>query len=86
MRKAIIMISTILSLLIIVGQFGMWDSLLLFLLVGTIPGTSLSIPPLAMLGCIVLFSGLIALILVAQTEPVAQTPKKNLPKKRYSRI
>ena len=87
MRKAVITVSTILSLLIIVGQFNVWDSLLMFLLVGTIPGTSTSLPPLAMLACLVLVCCLTALtILVAQTDSAPEPPKKTLPKKRYSRI
>jgi hypothetical protein len=86
MHKTIIILTTTLSLLIIAEVFGVWDALLVFLLVGTIPGTNMSLPPLAMLGCIVLISGLIALILVSQTEPTPQPSKKTLPKKRYSRI
>ena len=86
MHKIIITLTTSLSILIIAECFGLWDALLVFLLVGTIPGTTLSLPPLAMLGFIVVISGIVALFLISQTEPAQKTAKKTLPKKRYSRI
>ncbi|MDB5165782.1 MAG: hypothetical protein JWM00_672 [Candidatus Saccharibacteria bacterium] len=86
MRKMVITLSTTLSLLIIVGQFNVWDSLLLFLLVGTIPGTSFSLPPIAMLICMTLFAGGVALFIAAQADSAPEVSEKTLPKKRYSRI
>lgn len=86
MRKTTIILSLTLSLFIIVGQFGVWDSLLLFLLVGTVPGTSFSLSPIAMLICITLLAGGVALIITARNESSPQSSKKTLPKKRYSRI
>lgn len=86
MRKATIILSLSLSLLIIVGQFGVWDSLLLFLLVGTVPGTSFSLSPIAMLVGITLLGGGVAFTIAVRNEPAPQPSKKTLPKKRYSRI
>jgi len=86
MRKTTIILSLSLSLLIILGQFGVWDSLLLFLLVGTIPGTSFSLSPIAMLFGITLLGGGIAFTIAVRNEPAPVASKKTLPKKRYSRI
>jgi hypothetical protein len=86
MRKATITLSLSLSLLIIVGQFGVWDSLLLFLLVGTVPGTNFSLSPIAMLVGFTVLAGGVALAIAIRNEPAPQPSKKTLPKKRYSRI
>lgn len=86
MHKAIIALTTTLSLFIIAEASGVWDALLVFLIVGTIPGTTLSLPPFAMLVGMVLLSGATALILVSHSEATQKPLKKTLPKKRYSRI
>ncbi len=49
MRQNIIIGSLIGSGIIILGQFGFFNSLLLFLLVGVVPGTSYAVPSSAML-------------------------------------
>ncbi len=86
MRKTTIILCVSLSSVIILEQFGVWDSLLLFLLVGNVPGTNLSLSPLAMLACVVLLAGFGSLFILSQTESAPKTSKKTLPKKRYSRI
>ena len=86
MRKLISLICITLSLLIILGQFNVWDSLLLFMLVGSIPGTSMSLPPAAMLIFITVIIGVATLFIVSQTNATTPSSKKTLPKKRYSRI
>ena len=86
MRKATIILCTSLSLFLIIEQFGLWDSLLLFLLVGTVPGTSFSLPPIAMLASLSLLVAIGTLYLIAETPVMPTASKKTMPKKRYSRI
>lgn len=86
MRKTIITLCNVLSLLIIGSLFGLWDSLLMFLLVGTIPGTSLSLPPTVMLLSTALVIGFGIVLLMSQSDSSNEQADKSLPKKRYSRI
>ncbi|MEP6710379.1 MAG: hypothetical protein ABJA64_01540 [Candidatus Saccharibacteria bacterium] len=85
MKKRIIFICIGLSLAIVLNQFGLWNALMLFLLVGAIPGTSLNISPLVMLTLFVIISGSIALHFSHPVE-VQKVTKKTTPKRRYSRI
>lgn len=86
MRKAIIVLTTSLSLVIIASQFNVWDSLLMFLLVGTIPGTSLSLSPAVMLLSMAILVGIGIMLLMSQSDTSIEQAEKTLPKKRYSRI
>ena len=86
MRKATIILTTSLSLVIIASQFNVWDSLLMFLLVGTIPGTSLSLPPAVMLISMAILIGFGIMVLMSQSDSSIEQSDKALPKKRYSRI
>lgn len=87
MRKTATLVCIILSLFIILGQFNAWDSLLLLLLVGSIPGTSMSIPPIVMLVIIAAFAGVGTFMITSSQGDISTTSsKKTLPKKRYSRI
>ena len=86
MRKTTILLTTSLSLIIIASQFNIWDSLLMFLLVGTIPGTSLSLPPAVMLISMSILIGFAIMLLMSQSESSIEQTDKTLPKKRYSRI
>lgn len=86
MRKTTILLTTSLSLIIIASQFNIWDSLLMFLLVGTIPGTALSLPPAVMLISISILIGLGIIHLMSQPDSSIEQADKTLPKKRYSRI
>jgi len=86
MRKPIIILCLSLSLIIILEQFKLWDSLLLFLLVGTVPGTGWSLPPFAMLTGLtfaVIFS---TFVVFSHATDNSGPTEKTLPKKRYSRI
>jgi TRAP-type C4-dicarboxylate transport system permease small subunit len=86
-RKTTIIVCLSLSALIILGQFKLWDSLLMFVLMGAIPGTTMSIPPLAMLvGMSLLTLTVMIILLVPQNADGTQAHKKTLPKKRYSRV
>lgn len=86
MRKTTILLTTSLSLIIIASQFNIWDSLLMFLLVGTIPGTSLSLSPAAMLISMSILIGFVIMLLMSQSDSSIEQADKTLPKKRYSRI
>lgn len=86
MRKVTIVLTTSLSLVIITSQFNVWDSLLMFLLVGTIPGTSLSLPPAVMLISMAVLIGFGIMALMSLSDSSIEQSDKTLPKKRYSRI
>jgi hypothetical protein len=85
MKRNIIIITNSLSAFLILTQFGIWNALVMFVLVGAIPGTTASISPLAMLAFLTVAIGGCAFIFTTNTD--AKKPiKKSLPKKRYSRI
>jgi hypothetical protein len=101
MRKAIIISCTLGSLLIILGQFGFFDALLLFFLAGIVPGTTYSIPSSIMYSLIVIGFSLVILSFIGiqvldffhtqankllASDKKASTQKKRLPKRRYSQI
>lgn len=79
MRQSITIGSLIGAGLIILGQFGFFNSLLMFLLVGAIPGTNASISSGTMLFLIV---GLASLVIfwatrqASRSRPTAATPAK----------
>ncbi len=98
MRKFIITVSLVGSAVIILGQFGFFEGLMMFLLAGAIPGTNYSIPSHAMYLSIL---GIISLVIVwfvgasvlnffytlsEKTLEKNKTTRKKLPKRRYSQI
>jgi hypothetical protein len=101
MRKAIIISCVTGSLLIILGQFGFFDALLLFFLAGIVPGTTYSVSPSIMYSLIIAGFSLVILYfigvqvlnffhtqankLLAQNDKHTNS-KKRLPKRRYSQI
>jgi len=85
MKKNIIIFTNSLSVFLILTQLGTWNALVMFILVGAIPGTAVSISPLTMLVFITLAVGGCAFIFTANTD-TKKPIKKSLPKKRYSRI
>lgn len=85
MKKNVIIFTNSLSAFLILTQLGIWDALVMFLLVGAIPGTTVSISPLVMLVFIILTIGGCAFIFTTSTD-TKKPIKKSLPKKRYSRI
>ncbi len=99
MRKVIMTVCLAGSAVIILSQFGFFESLMMFLLAGAIPGTSYSIPSnimyLSIMGGISLvilwFVGIAVLDFFYQLSEKtlshkAPTRKKQLPKRRYSQI
>ena len=99
MRKNIILSCVSLSAIIVLGQFGFFEALLMFFLAGIIPGTHYSIPSSGMfLIIITCISAIIAwlagdtlfsLILDAINKIFPTSPKnakKRLPKRRFGQI
>lgn len=85
MKKRVIIASNAICVGLILSQFGVWNSLMMFVLVGALPGTAHSMPPLAMfvlfiIGVIGVATGVVYLL-----DRAAETPKK-LPTKRYNRV
>ena len=87
-HRIILIISFVLAVFIV--QLNLLDSLLLFLLVGVVPGTNYSVPPFLMIcGALVLAW----FIIVSSTyrlgdrksAPKSDTKTNNLPKRRYAR-
>lgn len=89
-HRIILIISFVLAILIV--QLNLLDSLLLFLLVGVIPGTNYSVPPFLMVcGALVLAW----FVIVSSTYRLGNSSRKtvpkndsrsnNLPKRRYAR-
>lgn len=83
------------SAFIILNQFGVINALIFFLLVGIVPGTNFSLPPLAMLILISLtvLAGLVyannlkmKTTTVVRLRSLARHAKSHLPQKRFSRI
>lgn len=89
MQRRIIEASLIGSLVIILTSFGFFNSLLMFVLVGAIPGTNDTLSPTAMSIIISLGAATILTILAlphANTKPATHAQKGKLPKQRYSRL
>lgn len=98
MRKFIMTVCLTGSAVIILGQFGFFEGLMMFLLAGAIPGTNYSVPSramyLAMLGIISLvivwFIGAKVLNLLYSLSEKAlnknKASRKKLPKRRYGQI
>ena len=85
MKKNVIIFANSISGFIILTQLGIWDALIMFVLVGAVPGTAVSISPFVMLIFMTLAIGGCALVFVTITD-TKKSVKKSLPKKRYSRI
>lgn len=96
MKKTIITLGILCVTLIVLAQSGVFESLVLFLLVGAVPGTNYSIPASTML--LILISILWLVIFrvaaielfyaIASKRPAKQVThhKKRMPKRRYSQI
>lgn len=84
MKRTIAIGCNILSAIIVAGQFGVWNSLLLFLLIGRLPGTEYTISPSGMLMLYLLIClAAVAVVLRARTN---SEPTPTLPKRRYSKV
>lgn len=96
MRKTVIISSIIFLLIAVLTQSGVIDALLVFLLSGSLPGTSIALSPTMMMA--LLFA--VAWLVIAQMTAVgtvnarvvrrfvtrATKKQQALPKRRYSRI
>ena len=95
MRKAIITTCLIGSGLIILGQFNAFESLVIFLIAGVVPGTNYAIPYQAML-LITMSIAMFIIFRITANETTVKSlrtrmekpirRKKQLPKRRYSEI
>lgn len=96
MRRIVIISSILLAAMILLLESGVIDSLVLFLLSGAVPGTSIIISPTAMMAGLVAVTWLVltritalgALNLMTMNRLVKHYLKKQqrMPKRRYSRI
>lgn len=99
MRNIVITVCLIGAGSIILGQFGFFDALLILLLAGVVPGTTIIIAPsvmfwLIMCGIALVIASLIGKKILASfyslseviTPTVQPTTKKHLPKRRFSQI
>lgn len=94
-KTALITIVTIISLFVL-AQSGIFESLMLLLLVGAVPGTSYSIPPNAMLLAVIASTWLIVFKLAFSELTTIRTQKraakkhverkKRMPVQRFSEI
>lgn len=94
MRKTLIFSCIISSLAIILGQFGFYEAILMLFLAGVIPGTRYSISATGMFYLLIItmaaiiawLSRGIVIDIVNDAFKTKETPKKQLPKRRFSRI
>lgn len=96
MQKSVIIFCLVGSGLIILGQFNAFEWLMMFLLVGAIPGTDYSIPYQAMLFVLVALISLVVFRLIitetfykllrSRLHKAALQRKKHFQKRRYGQI
>lgn len=92
MKKAVIIGSLVFLAILVLSESGILNSLLIFLLIGAVPGTSINLSPNLMLIAIGAISWVILfnLIAVKLTDflKTKQHSKRHerMPKRRYSRI
>jgi uncharacterized membrane protein len=96
MKKAVIIASLILFVYIVLSESGVLNALLVFLLVGAVPGTTITISPNFMLLGIGIIAWLVLFNLMAVRIANFATSKRligkyitrteRMPKRRYSRI
>lgn len=85
MKKRIIIASNVICAYLILGKFGVWHSLVMFALVGALPGTTRSMPPLVMF-VLFIMAVIGAITAVMYLLDRTATPAKKLPTKRYNRV
>lgn len=92
MKKAIVISCTAASLLIILSTAGTSHALFLFITVGVIPGTNISLSANIMLGLVVVTGLLLALRLALRSAALKQiatgrlAQKTRLPRRRFSQL
>ena len=94
MKKILVITALIVIGTVVLAKAGIFDSLMLFILAGVIPGTQYAIPSTFMLLLITSIAWLLLFNLVSfePREPAKKTKKKsspakkNLPKQRYKEI
>jgi hypothetical protein len=93
MKKAPVIAFAVILSLVILAKAGIFDSLMLFVLAGVIPGTTYAIPSTFMLLLIMSIAWLLVFNLVpidtlrsGKSAKKKTTAKKRLPKQRYKQI
>jgi hypothetical protein len=92
MKKAVIVIALAILGLVVLAKAGIFDSLMLFLLAGIVPGTKYAIPSTFMLLLMTSIAWLLIFNLLSietrQTASSKKKPaaKKHLPKQRYKEV
>lgn len=96
MKKPMLIAGAVILSLIVLVHSGIFDSLLIFLLVGAIPGTSYSVPSTLMLLILISLMWLVVFRLTifdalqakrqSGDKKSAPPQKKRLPRRRYSHI
>lgn len=96
MNKKIILIAFAIISIVILAQSGIFSALILFLLVGVVPGTSYSVPPSIMLLLIATITWLVLFRLTAveilykhsdnHSVKKHTERKKRMPRRRFSEI
>lgn len=96
MKKKLIFAVLIILLVVIVKNSGLLDALIAFLLVGAIPGTSLSMPPSAMLAlsgialwALTIRFAALPIVTFIRIDRLARhyiARKERLPKRRFNQI
>lgn len=85
MKKTLIISTNIGSLFLLATVTHAWDALTAFLIAGIVPGTTYSLPPLAMLACISIVAG--GLVLLGNRILAAHEPsERTTPRRRYGRL
>jgi len=93
MKRVVIIVALAILVLAILAKAGIFDSLMLFLLAGVIPGTTYAIPSTFMLLLITSLAWLLLFNLVTVDAPLTKkgskkksATKKHLPKQRYKEV
>ncbi len=91
MRNRIITTSLLGSAIIFGITSGIFDTFLMFLLVGSLPGTQYMLSPLQMGGLVSIATGLVVILLTGKRGEAAlrqqyATLRAYLPKRRFSRL
>lgn len=84
MKKQVIRYSNIGSALIILSSLGTWESIAFFLMAGVVPGTNITLSPLAMIALLSTASAACLYASLHLRQNTATPPV--MPKRRYGKV
>ena len=84
MKKQVIRYSNVRSAIIILSSLGAWESIAFFLMAGVVPGTNITLSPLAMTSLLAT-AGVVCLYISLHLRHGTATPPV-MPKRRYSKV